>query len=202
MDRTFENISVWVMMHIPSGVFINVEDAFEVVYSGGSPESTAANAMTINLLTNKNVVIDQEEPSFVSPSHTVVYRASFPRGIIGSNKAKESFVWNLQWDTLLHVRYPAPLPSGSDDNGFSSWITLLQPTPILVAEVGDSGDIISSVVSTDFINPKTFFSSSTEAPIQFPVATGYASDLIPVLVVTLMTSLLATAWLLTVIWLM
>ena len=167
--------SIWIVVHIPSGLFINVEDAFQV---GDKQDATT----TIDLMTHPHIVIDQEEPSFVSPSHTILYRVQGTY-VYPNDMGDE---WRFHWDTLLHIRYPEPLQTETDS---PPWITLLSPAVVAVAEEFQN-------VEGTLLWKQQSFVSAIQGPIQFQVATGYAFDLIPVLLVTITTSLIGTVFLL------
>lgn len=217
------SFAIWIVMHIPSGLFINVEDAFEIQtnpppttttgsvppQSQQSPTTGRVVSLTIDLLTNDNIVIDQEEPSFSSPPHTVVYRvnavwdAPNTRSTAeggSSNQMPLVAVGRVQWDTLLHVRYPKPLPSSSSwffsgkdtslSSSSSSFISLVPPQ-IIMATLGRREEMVGRRQPLVFLTPVM-----DDAPIRFSIAAGYASDLIPVLIVTLAMTWIGTVLLL------
>ena len=90
--------SLDVLILLPPDMFINIEEAVEV-------SSTLATSTPILrhfiLDIPPHRVIDQEEPTFASPAHGVLLRLEFP--------ATSSAIVTLEWELLLHLRYPAPL---------------------------------------------------------------------------------------------
>ena len=193
MTATLEKMFIWVVVQIPSGMFINVEDAYEVTTTTESARQST-NLPHVQFLHSPHVVIDQEEPSFASPSHVVMYcvTMTFPR-----IPQSMDVVHSLKWDTLMHLRYSAPLTTMTSTRSDSSWITLPAPFVFLVELLQDddddgnvSGDDI--IYSEENSKQQIQFSFPVDPPIQIQVAAGYACDLIPVLVITFATALIGT----------
>jgi hypothetical protein len=141
--------SIDILLSLPSGLFINVEDAsfttvpgMKIVVSsissstssrsGGGLQGHEDTSMirTNATSTDTAIIIDQEEPAFTSPSHLVLCRltgslASAPvvshesNGGQGPDSSLIPTTIELTWDTHLHVRYPLPIQN--NNNNEQAW---------------------------------------------------------------------------------
>jgi hypothetical protein len=95
--------SVWISLYLPPDVFINTEDAF----SSNHPSID----FQIYTADNGTELIDQEEPAFASPWHVVLVHVQGP--VVGLDAQQmhstSAAVMVIEWDTLLHIRYPSPV---------------------------------------------------------------------------------------------
>jgi hypothetical protein len=172
--RSQYDYSIDIILSIPPGLFINVEDASFTTVPGmkiavssignssrGSGARTVSNedggnskAGTENLSSTVDtaLIIDQEEPAFVSPGHLVLCRLTGPLAYAPvilvdspavhdeSNVADQgtdslpatTTTIELTWDTHLHVRYPMPIQNNNNNDKIShhhyySQITFMPP---------------------------------------------------------------------------
>jgi hypothetical protein len=94
-------VSLYLLIHLPSDLFVNVQDLFR--YSTSTPATTSWNVTLVPPL----AVIDQEEPSFVSPAHALLVHVSARLDNDGSLGWMHT-QYTLHFGTKLHVRYPKP----------------------------------------------------------------------------------------------
>jgi PIG-X / PBN1 len=129
-------IWLYMLLHIPNSLFVNVEDLFQG-YSGN-------NNTTVTLLpTGDGSAIDQEEPAFVSPPHALLVCVEHTTVITATT---ETATDEIEFATKLHVRYPAPRHSsnndGPDDDNNPNFVRAILHPPWLVAgysTIRDSG---------------------------------------------------------------
>ena len=146
------NTVAHVLLILPSEWFINIEDAVEY------HDPHIANLEIWDAGQN----IDQEEPSFASPAHAVVIAVTTTAAATGN------IHMSLEWDVLLHLRYPAPLQDGD-----YSLVTL--PAPL---SLGSS--------------PRTFGAPRIDPPLTTWIAVGHEHDFIPVILLTTLASMLGS----------
>ena len=104
------------VLQIPSGLFVNVEDLFRM-------ETAGALLSVVELIGPMERMIDQEEPAFVSPSHGLLVQITL-------EIPPTAIVVVAEFVTLLHVRYPLPIPR--DDPNASSFRLVVVPPPRLL----------------------------------------------------------------------
>jgi hypothetical protein len=96
---------VEVLVVLPPALFLNVEEAVQVLAPGNVQVRRVWSP----------AVIDQEEPAFVSPSHAVLLELDFFLETTGDDAMTTTTRTTVvEWNLLLHVRYPSPLPQGAD----------------------------------------------------------------------------------------
>jgi hypothetical protein len=95
---------VEVLVVLPPALFLNVEEAVQVL----APDNVQVRRVW------SPAVIDQEEPAFVSPSHAVLLELDFFLETTGDGLLTTTMTTVVEWNLLLHVRYPSPLPQGAD----------------------------------------------------------------------------------------
>lgn len=154
-----------ILVFLPPDLFINIEEAIEM------PNDSPLTAYRV-LDIPPGRVIDQEEPSFVSPSHGVMIQIDF--------SAQEEWV-TVNWDLLLHTRYPKPLAQGD----FS--LLALMPPVVWSLRVRDDDD---DAVVADLTCP---WVAAEATPHYTWVAAGRREDLVPVLAVTTVVALAGSA---------
>jgi len=87
-------VSLYMVIHLPADLFVNVEDIFRL-------DSEAVNVS----LVPSPVIIDQEEPVFISPRpHALLVHIKL--------RAETSMAFNIV--TQLHVRYPLTFAEGTN----------------------------------------------------------------------------------------
>ena len=152
-----ETIHLVIQVHIPRDLFINIEDAFVV-------HNLPIN-FQLDLVSNKDIVIDQEEPTFVSPHHIVYYTVRGPTSSIPPRDAEKPL--QIEWTTLLHVRYPMP-----QNTEMYTTVRMVKPFVITAKPASDR----------QWMLPQ-------EPLIEFQVANGLLPDLIPVVFVCVMAAI-------------
>jgi hypothetical protein len=173
-------LDMWILLHLPSDVFVNVQDAFEV------PLEDKLNLRT-SLVTVKGALIDEEQPEFASPSHAVLLRvqADVPLGENGLSRQK-----SLAFTTKIHLRYPSPTSGG---DSFSR-IVMLAPTIV-------SGTIRRSEATGSVLYQWKSPTSDTKSMHRFAppppllvtwMSAGHCEDLPWVTVVTLLVAVLGS----------
>jgi PIG-X / PBN1 len=170
-------VSLYVLIHLPSDLFVNVEDLFRY-----STSSNAASSWNVTLVP-PIAVIDQEEPSFVSPAHALLVHVSARLDNDGSLGWQPEY--NVSFVTKLHVRYPKPF--AVVDNTSSNFRRVMLPRPELL-----TGAIVrrhSTGTDTCTIHvhvcPPTMFSS----PLELWIAAGHQSEYAVVWWVTLLAAI-------------
>jgi hypothetical protein len=95
--------SVWISLYLPPDVFVNTEDAF----SSNHPSID----FQIYTADHGKELIDQEEPAFASPWHVVLVHLQGPVGVLDAQQmhSTPTTMIVIEWDTLLHIRYPSPV---------------------------------------------------------------------------------------------
>jgi len=149
-------------LQIPSDLFVNVEDLVRVETAG------AVVVGSVRLVRDHTtVIIDQEEPAFVSPPHALLLEIT-----IAADTTKTTL---FEFVTKLHVRYPLPV-SGDDEGSFR---LVVMPPPRLLAATSTSH---SESITT------TIMSSRHERPLSLWVAAGRQEHYKFILGVTLLAS--------------
>jgi hypothetical protein len=223
--------SIDVLLSIPSGLFINVEDAsfttipgMKIAVSsisssnssrGGSPGARTVGGNTENSTIDTTIlIIDQEEPAFVSPCHLVLCRLTGPLasapgvdsdGSSGGDgdqgpdfSLPTTTTVELTWDTHLHVRYPLPIRS-SHHHDYYSQISFMLPM-IVAGEIVDRKTnhsyTLASATSADAAAAAAtsvwILLPQRQAPHTLWVAAGHQDDFGPVFVLTLLAALIGT----------
>jgi hypothetical protein len=102
-------LELWILLHLPSDVFVNVHDAFEVPL----PPKGRDWDLRASVVTVQGDRIDEEQPEFASRSHAVLVRVQaelLPADRDSSPTAPRS----LAFATKVHLRYPRPASSGAE----------------------------------------------------------------------------------------
>jgi len=137
-------------LQIPYDLFVNVEDLVRVETTAGAVVGT------VRLVRhNTTVIIDQEEPAFVSPPHALLLEITI------DNNTTDTTTTLFQFVTKLHVRYPLPV-SGDDEGSFR---LVVMPPPRLLAAT-------STTTSNSEPITTTILSSRHEQPLSLWVAAG------------------------------
>ena len=169
LPRQYPNATVVanILILLPPDLFINVEDAVEV--------SSRRPIMTHRILdAPPGRVIDQEEPSFVSPAHGVMLQIEFTL----DQHQQQDATAIVEWDLLLHMRYPKPLEQAD-----FSLVSLLTPTIWSLAVIQEES--VLATIPCPFTMPST-------SPQYTWVAVGRTGDLVPVMAVTLIAALVGS----------
>lgn len=176
-------ISMIMALHILSDLFVNVEDLFRFETSGISAE----------LVPTENVIIDQEEPAFVSPPHGLLVHVTVEQSAVAAAAAiAAATTATFEFVTMLHVRYPLPFSANETD---SFRLVVLPPPRLLIATLvwGDR-DPDADVM---YENVHILFSPPNSAPHQQQdqrrllslwVAAGHQADYQFTLGITLLTA--------------
>lgn len=98
---TNTNNAIFVLIYIPSDLFVNTEDLLVVHPANNSP-TTAIDVHLLQHAGENYEIIDQEEPEFVSPSHSLLLRITT---IPASSQEGEQ---QISYSIKFHVRYPRP----------------------------------------------------------------------------------------------
>lgn len=165
-DDDCAGLELYVLLHLPSDLFVNTQDAIE-----------GPKGWNISLLLTDEM--DEEEPQFVSRPHAVVVRLS------GGNIETTSSAIHMDWITKVHVRYPTPL----NDEGDYSRIVMLPP--VLVAgrcvkrEEGSNDSYL-------ILEPQGLDHQDYPPPLIGWVAAGKTQDFPLVVTVTVLATLLGT----------
>jgi PIG-X / PBN1 len=241
--------SIDVLLQLPSGLFINVEDAtlttvpgmkIAVSSIGSSRHGGSSRAWTLSNTEEEDgrnsnmagtnttssstmettIIIDQEEPAFVSPSHLVLCRLTGPlasASVVHHDESNGSgqrhggpdsslpttiATIELTWDTHLHVRYPWPMQNSHRGDSYTQ-ITFMPPM-IVAGEIFDrktnhSYTLVPFATTSADADaaahdgaPFWMMPPARQAPHTLWVATGYQDDFGPVFVLTLLAALMGT----------
>jgi len=166
------SFSVLVWVDVPPSIFVNVEDAF----LWPAADDIAFRNISIRMIHNQNTVIDQEEPSFANPQHHAIFyliKGTLPLHTAKEQSAADGSLVEIRWDSLLHSRYQTP-----DESGRRT-ISIMSPTVVITFVADQSRTMEQAYVS--FLPHLT--------PITHSVATGQATHLIPVLLMTILVSI-------------
>ena len=159
-----------ILVLIPPDLFLNIEEAIQV-----PPSSPIVRHAILNVPPDR--VIDQEEPTFASPAHGVLLRIEFPVTLSSSSTT-------LEWDILLHVRYPTPLEKA--DFLLIAVIPAIPWSLTVVVNDDDDDNSKDEIVLASLACPWT-------APVAPPqctwVAAGRQEYLVPVMVSTTLMAL-------------
>lgn len=147
------NISLDLLIHLPSDLFVNMEDAITCRHIQNCQISWMG-------------LIDQEEPTFASPSHAF---------LIHIQEHVESPSETFTVTTKVHLRYAPP----QEDSDF--WPILIPPPVLLAATATNSRRTIHAL-------------PSAANPLIIWTATGHVGDFAVVLSVTIIVSLVGTAF--------
>jgi len=174
-------IAMIMALQIPPDLFVNVEDLFRFETHGISAE----------LVPMESVIIDQEEPAFVSPPHLllVVVTVDLSAAEILTAAAPSTF----EFVTMLHVRYPLPF-STNETAAFR--LVVLPPPQLLTATLDWDDRDPHSLVMKMYEQVRILNSPSNSAPQQqhnrrllsLWVAAGHQADYEFTLGVTLLTA--------------
>jgi hypothetical protein len=124
-----------IMVYLPADLFINVEDAIDKV----SPSSTVVEILHVSSTSAAATsILNQEEPTFVSPPHAVLFRVH-STAAAGLDDDRDDKLPLLRWTIKVHTRYPTPLSSPHH-----SFARIVMPPPFLV-----SGNLVSRPVASD-----------------------------------------------------
>jgi hypothetical protein len=102
-------LELWILLHLPSDVFVNVNDAFEA--PPPQPLKGQDWDLRASVVTVQGERIDEEQPEFASRSHAVLLRvrAELLPADYGSAARR-----SLAFATKVHLRYPRPASSGAE----------------------------------------------------------------------------------------
>jgi hypothetical protein len=165
------NISLYMLLHIPSDLYLNVEDCFrwekkqdrftshradgtKHSSSGSGSSSSHIQIVDITVVPNSipHYVIDQEEPAFVSPSHAILVHVQLLYTVHQDHLPPT--VVTVEFATKLHVRYPPTWAPSPPRNVFDphyhrqhNFRSVIIPPPILV-----SGTIVLMSVDDDDVD--------------------------------------------------
>jgi hypothetical protein len=177
--------SLDMLLHLPSDLYINVEDCFHW-------KDDPQNKFQIKAISAvKPSLIDQEEPAFVSPVHVLQIQIQFSVlfsptfAFISEEQQQHDSVLHrgsLEFVTQLHARYPKPLSSQEGHN----FLLVLIPPPIMT-----SRNIHSQMVVLDWMPLR-------DEPewLQWWVAPGHQSDFPYVLGITVAVAVIGAMWML------
>jgi hypothetical protein len=118
-------LELWILLHLPSDVFVNVNDAFEA--PPPQPLKGQDWDLRASVVTVQGERIDEEQPEFASRSHAVLLRVRaelLPADRDSSPTAPRS----LAFATKVHLRYPRPASSGAEP-----FCRVVVPAPAIVA---------------------------------------------------------------------
>lgn len=108
-------VSLYMLMYLPADLFVNVEDMFRV-------DSVHVN---VTLVPTESIIIDQEEPAFVSPPHALLIH-------VQAYHVQKNVAVVLDFFTKLHVRYPRSLVA-TNAAAVGNFRRVVFPQPELVA---------------------------------------------------------------------
>jgi hypothetical protein len=124
------NISLYMLLHIPSDLYLNVEDCFRwekqqdrftshradgTNHRNSSSSSSSSHMQIVDITVVPNAiphyVIDQEEPAFASPSHAILVHIQLLFTVHDDHQQQHQdhlppTVLTVEFATKLHVRYP------------------------------------------------------------------------------------------------
>ena len=111
------NVTLYMLLHLPSHVFINIEDCFQ--YDTPHTNTTLLQSLRIVSPSLPDTLnIDQEEPEFVSPAHIVLIEIQLLVPLLKHGATKDDDdvdvdPWNnvtstIHFGTTFHIRYPKP----------------------------------------------------------------------------------------------
>jgi hypothetical protein len=133
------NGTIDLLLHLPSGLFINIEDCF---HWRNDPQ----NRFQIDhISTVSATLIDQEEPAFVSPSHLLRIQVEFSLFFSRTSAISEGHVahqGSLEFSTQLHARYPKPLSPQEIQN-----FQLITIPPLILI----SGNLSTGIMDLDWV---------------------------------------------------
>jgi hypothetical protein len=158
------------LLHIPSDLYLNVEDCFRWEkkqdrftshHADGTNHSSSSSShmriVDITVVPNAipHYVIDQEEPAFASPSHAILVHIQLLYTVHDDHQQQHQdhlpppTVVTVEFATKLHVRYPptwAPSPQRNvfDPHYHHNFRSVIIPPPILV-----SGTIVPTSLDGD-----------------------------------------------------
>jgi hypothetical protein len=113
--------SLSILLYVTADCFINTEDAFSATTDNNSNNLIH---FDICMADDGNELIDQEEPAFVGPWHVVRVHVhgpllnlntqqtqTQPNSQTGGSSTSTTSTTSatIEWDTLLHIRYPMPV---------------------------------------------------------------------------------------------
>ena len=153
-----------ILVLLPPDLFVNIEEAVE------KPNESLLKSFRV-LDVPPGRVIDQEEPSFASPSHGVLIQFEFPAD---EERAE------VKWDLLLHTRYPKPLHQAD-----FSLLALMPPVVWSMQVVRDDESVVGRV-PCPWVAPDS-------TPHYTWVAAGRKEDFVPVMTITTIAALAGSA---------
>ena len=108
----YTNVTVYMLFHMPSHVFINVEDCFQYDTTMTNSEVTIQSLHIVSPSLPHTLNIDQEEPAFVSPAHLVLVQIQLlvHKRKMNQDHALLNHSSTVHFSTELHIRYPKPFP--------------------------------------------------------------------------------------------
>jgi hypothetical protein len=115
--------TIFVLIYIPSDLFVNTEDLLEV-----HPLNNSLTADVHFLLAGPDCVIDQEEPEFVSPPHALLLKITLP-----ASPGEQQIAFSIK----IHVRYPQP--------SIHRFRSVVVPPPILLLVRDEDSEIGHSI---------------------------------------------------------